>query len=238
MESADGNAAYTHLVTLTFDDGFTRSSGKTAEIFERFGLSASLNVIARGHLDEPDEGWHNRWPKGDFTLWNELRARGHEIMPHGYEHANKAERPFEESRRLIEACLDAFANELHGFDASRAIFAFPYNASTPELERWLPQVVRAYRTKGDAIMPLPHSGQRQVLCTSFGPEPCDEHLRHAVDELLARSSGWLCYNAHGLDGEGWGPLSSATLERVLERVIGRDGTCVLPVGAALDLGGT
>jgi hypothetical protein len=38
------------------------------------------------------------------------------------------------------------------------------------------------------------------------------------------------------DGEGWGPLSSATLERLLERLVERDDTRVLPVGAALALG--
>jgi hypothetical protein len=224
-----------HVVTLTFDDGFERSSLRTAEIFERFGLSASLNVIAKGHLDEPDERWHNRWPKGDFALWNELQARGHEIMPHGYRHANKAERPFDDAKRLIEACLDVFADELAGFEATRAVFAFPYNASTPELEAWLPQVVRAFRAKGDRIMPLPQPSQHKVLCTSFGPEPCDEQLEREVERLFARPSGWLCYAAHGLDDEGWGPLSAATLERVLERLVERDDTHVLPVGAALDL---
>src|SRR5439155_12919030 len=189
-------------------------------------------------LGEPDEAWHSRWPKGDFGLWNELQARGHEIMPHGYEHANKAERPFDDSKRLIEACLDVFANELDGFDATRAVFAFPYNASTPELEAWLPEVVRAFRTAGDPIMPLPRPGQRKVLCAASGPESCDEQLVGLVDELLARPSGWLCYNAHGLDDEGWGPLSAATLERLLDRLVERDDTRVLPPGAALDLART
>jgi len=224
-----------HLVTLSFDDGFERSSRLTAEIFERFGLSAAINVVARGHLDEPHEAWHTRWRKGDFGLWNELRARGHELMPHGYRHANKAELPFDESKRLIEACLDAFARWLDGFDAARAVFAFPYNASTPELEAWLPRTVRAFRTAGDPIMPLPRPGQTKISCTSFGPGPCDEHLVSLVDELLARPSGWLCYNAHGLDGEGWGPLSAATLERLLERLSERDDVRVVPAGAALDL---
>jgi peptidoglycan/xylan/chitin deacetylase (PgdA/CDA1 family) len=112
-----------HVVTLSFDDGFERSSRRTAEIFERFGLSAAINVVARGHLGEPNESWHSRWRRGDFELWNELRARGHEIMPHGYRHANKAKLPFDESKRLIESCLETFAEELDGFDAARAIFA-------------------------------------------------------------------------------------------------------------------
>lgn len=228
-------AACRHVITLTFDDGFERSSRKTAEIFERFGLAASFNIVARGHLGAPSEGWHNRWPKGDFALWNQLRDRGHEVMPHGYEHANKAELPFDDAKRLIEACLELFANELDGFDARRAVFAFPYNASTPELEAWLPTVVRAFRTGGDPIMPLPRLGQHKLTCTGFGPEPCDEHLERLVDELHARPFGWLCYNAHGLDDEGWGPLSAVTLERLLARLVERDDTRVLPPGAALDL---
>jgi peptidoglycan/xylan/chitin deacetylase (PgdA/CDA1 family) len=226
-----------HVVTLSFDDGFDCSSRKTAEIFERFGLSAAINVVARGHLGEPDEPWHTRWPKGDFGLWNELQARGHEIMPHGLAHVNKANVPLEAGRQLIEACLELFARDLDGFDASRAVFAFPYNASTPELEEWLAGVVRGFRTGGNPIMPLPQPVQSRIACTSFGPGPCDEHLEHAVDELLARPSGWLCYNVHGLDGEGWGPLSTATLERLLDRLVARDHVRVLPALAALDLGG-
>jgi hypothetical protein len=223
-----------HVVTLSFDDGFERSSRKTAEIFERFGLSAAINVVARGHLGEPDESWHTRWPKGDFGLWNELQARGHEIMPHGLAHANKANVPLKVGRRLIETCLEIFARDLDGFDASRAVFAFPYNASTPELEDWLVGVVRGFRTGGEPIMPLPQPGQSRISCTSFGPDPCDEHLERAVDELLARPSGWLCYNVHGLDGEGWGPLSAVTLERLLERLVAC-GVHVLPGRAALAL---
>jgi len=224
-----------HVVTLSFDDGFERSSLQTAEIFERFGLSASINVVATGHLGQPDEAWHSRWRRGDFGLWNELQARGHEVMPHGYRHANKSELPFAEAKRLIEACLEAFASELDGFDATQAVFAFPYNASTPELEAWLPEVVRAFRTAGDPIMPLPQPGQARIGCTSFGPDRCDEHLEQLVGELLACPTGWLCYNAHGLDDEGWGPLSAATLERLLEQLVERNDTRVLPAGAALDL---
>jgi hypothetical protein len=224
-----------HIVTLSFDDGFEHSSRKAAEIFERFGLSAAINVVALGHLGAPDESWHTRWRKGDFELWNELQARGHEIMPHGLEHVNKAQRPFDESRRLIDACLEVFTQGLDGFDATRAVFAFPYNDSTPQLEAWLPRVVRAFRTAGDPIMPLPFRGQHKITCATLGPMPCDEHLDGHVQELLARPSGWLCYNAHGLDGEGWGPLSAKRLEGLLEQLVERDATYVLPAGAALDL---
>jgi peptidoglycan/xylan/chitin deacetylase (PgdA/CDA1 family) len=223
-------------VTLSFDDGFERSSIRTAEIFERHGLVAELNVVATGHLDRSIDAWHERWPKGDFRLWNELKARGHEVMPHGYRHANKAELPFAEAQRLIEECLAVFRAELRGFEASRATFAFPYNRSTPPLEAWLGGRVRAFRTGGDAVMPLPRPQQRRVTCTSFGPARCDDHLLQTVDSFLAGPAGWLCYNLHGLDDEGWGPVGSDTLEELLERLVAA-GVRVLPIAAALDLGG-
>ena len=222
-----------HVVTLSFDDGFARSSLRTAELFERHGLVAELNVIAAAFDGEPDDTWHDRWPKGDFGLWNELAARGHHVMPHGYRHANKSELPLAEAQRLIERCLEIFAAELDGFDASKASFAFPYNRSTPELEEWLSGRVRAFRTGGDGVMPLPAPGQQRVTCMSFGPERCDEHLVRTIDAVLEGPPGWLCYNLHGLDDEGWGPVGSDTLDALLERLVER-GVRVLPITAALD----
>jgi peptidoglycan/xylan/chitin deacetylase (PgdA/CDA1 family) len=223
-----------HVVTLSFDDGFERSSIRTVEIFERYGLVAELNVIAAGDQGKPDEKWHRGWPKGDFGLWNELKARGHHVMPHGLEHANKAEVPVAEAQRLIGACLDVFRAELSGFDASEASFAFPYNRSTAELETWLGTRVRAFRTGGDPVMPLPRPNQQRVTCVSFGPERCDDHLLATIDAFLSGEPGWLCYNLHGLDDEGWGPVASDTLDRLLERLMAQD-VRVLPITSALDL---
>ena len=223
-----------HIVTLSFDDGFEQSSIRTAEIFERHGLVAELNVVAAGHLGQSADRWHTRWPKGDFELWNELKARGHVVMPHGYRHANKTELPLADAQRLIERCLAVFAAELRGFEASQATFAFPYNRSSPALEAWLGGRVRAFRTRGDAVMPLPRPGQQRVTCTGFGPDGCDHHLVQTVDSFLAGPPGWLCYNLHGLDDEGWGPVGSETLDALLGRLAG-DGVRVLPIAAALDL---
>jgi peptidoglycan/xylan/chitin deacetylase (PgdA/CDA1 family) len=218
-----------HIVTLSFDDGFERSSLRTAEIFERHGLLAELNVLA-GESSDP---WHSRWRKGDFRLWNELKARGHYVMPHGYRHENKAELPLQDAQRLIEQCLDVFSAELEGFEPSQASFAFPYNRSTAELEAWLGDCVRAFRTRGDPVMPLPQPEQQRVTCVSFGPESCDEHLVGTIDSFLSGPPGWLCYNLHGLDDEGWGPVRIGTLDRVLEDLVAR-GVPVLPIMAALD----
>jgi hypothetical protein len=52
-----------HFVTLSFDDGFKKSSIRTAEIYEKYKLSACINVIATAHLPDfvlPNE--YHRWP--------------------------------------------------------------------------------------------------------------------------------------------------------------------------------
>ena len=232
------DAKITHFVTLSFDDGFKKSSLHTAEIYEKFGLSACINVIATAHLPGfvlPNE--YHRWPVGDFGLWNELQSRGHEIMPHGFKHVDKSKVSVEAAKDLIQRCLDYFSKELKDFEPQKAVFNFPFNASTKAIEQWLPNAVLAFRTGGPAINPLPHRGQQKLTCTSYGPDGIDEHLTGEIDKLLARPSGWLIYNTHGLDDEGWGPLRAKTLEKLLERLTAIPTVAVVPAGQALAAAG-
>ena len=139
----------THIISLSFDDGFRKSSVRTAEIYEKSKLSACLNVIASAHkkqFDLPNE--YHAWEVGDFELWNELQSRGHEIMPHSYRHANLTQMPIEEARQLILLCFDIFFKELNDFKQEECIFNFPFNASNTGLEELLRPMVRAVRTGG------------------------------------------------------------------------------------------
>jgi peptidoglycan/xylan/chitin deacetylase (PgdA/CDA1 family) len=223
-----------HIITLAFDDGFKKSSLKTADIFEKYKLSASINVIATGHLKDfvvPDK--YQTTEKGDFVLWNELQSRGHEIQPHGYKHANKSELPLSEAQKLVEMCFEYFSKNLKAFKPEKSVFNMPYNSSTPELEAWLGTKVLAYRTGGPGINALPQKGQQKLTCTAFGPGNCEAHLDEQIKSLLAQPSGWLIYNLHGLDGEGWGPVTSVYLERLLERLVRNKDVSVLPIASAL-----
>ena len=174
-----------HIVTLSFDDGFKKSSIKTAEIYEKHKLSACINVVASAHMKDFIPPDYPTVPRGDFGLWNELQARGHEIMPHSYKHANLQQLPLSESKDLIRRCLDVFSKELKDFDPKKAVYNFAYNASTPELEEWLATQVRAFRTGGGAINPLPHKGQVKLTCTSFGPGNCEAAIDSEIEKLLA-----------------------------------------------------
>jgi len=224
-----------HIITLSFDDGFEKSNLKIAEIYEKFDLSACFNVIALGHDPDfiPPDPYHKDYPKGDFVLWNELRDRGHEIMPHGLLHHNLAKIPFEDARNSITRCLEIFSEELDGFKPEESIYNFVYNASTSKIEAWLPHLVKAYRTGGGAINPLPYTGQVKLTTTGHGPGNCEHHLDTVIEKLLAQSEGWLIYNTHGLDDEGWGPIRSSYLEALLDRLAAIETVHILPAYQAL-----
>jgi hypothetical protein len=131
-------------------------------------------------------------------------------------------------------CIDVFSKELKGFDPRKSIFNFPFNASTPELEEWLPTVVKAFRTGGPGINSVPAKGQHKLTCTSHGPDNIDQHLNSEVEKLLALPSGWLIYNTHGIDKEGWGPVSAVFLDKLLERLVGIKTVEIIPAGTALN----
>lgn len=223
-----------HFITFSFDDGFKKSSLQTAAIFEKYHLSACINVIATAHLPDfvlPNE--YHAWPVGDFGLWNELQARGHEIMMHGYKHKNKTTVSVAEGKELILRCIDYFSKHLAGFDPKRSVFNFPHNASTPELEEWLPSIVSAFRTAGPAINPLPHKEQVKLTCTGYGPGNTEKHLDVEIERLLRQPEGWLIYNVHGLDDEGWGPMNAEYLDRLLKSLTAIKTVKIVPAAKAL-----
>jgi peptidoglycan/xylan/chitin deacetylase (PgdA/CDA1 family) len=225
-----------HIITLSFDDGFRKSSIETARLYEKYGLSACINIIATADdpaFELPNE--YHAWPAGDFDLWNELKSRGHEIMPHTYKHADLAKIPFDEATGLMSKCFDVFLEKLEGFRKEDCIYNFAFNSSTPELEEWLSARVRAFRTGGGGRNPLPHTGQQKLTCTGGGPENIDAQLERTINEFLDGPPGWLIYNTHGLDDEGWGPLSSSYLDELLDRMQSHETAEMLSVTQALDL---
>ena len=225
-----------HIITLSFDDGFDKSSIETARVYEKYGLSASINVIASAHMDQfelPNE--YHAWPAGDFSLWNDMKSRGHEIMPHSYKHVDLAQIPLSEATGRITRCVAVFMEELDGFNARDSVYNFAHNSSTPEIEQWLESRVRALRTGGGAVNPLPYKGQFRLTCTTGGPENIDTHLEQTINEFLEGPSGWLIYNTHGLDDEGWGPVSSSYLDELLDRLSESETAKVMSVTQALDL---
>ncbi|MCX5658784.1 MAG: hypothetical protein NTW19_03570 [Planctomycetota bacterium] len=227
-----------HLVSLTFDDGFRKSSELTATIFESFGQRASINPVAWAHEPDfvtPEPTW-GKHMCGDWAMWRGLAARGHEVMPHGLVHINKASIRFADAANLIARNIAIFETEMPGFDRTQSIYNFPYNATTPEIEAWLPTVIGGFRGGHiqHGINPLPTAETRVVRTCGHGPTGTEQGMESCIEELFKRPEGWLVYNLHGLDGEGWGEISSDYLRRTLDRLLKRPGTRLSPVAAALN----
>ena len=234
-----GDPAKTHILTLSFDDGFKKSFYRIAEIHESYGLKACFNVIASGHL--PGFRGAGDWIRpellGNFDDWNALKSRGHELMPHSWEHLKLTEIPLAQAQANIDKCLDYFARYLEGYRDEDAVYNFAYNASTPELDAFVLQRVAAVRTGGWLVLQdtwvnlIPTApGPLQLGCWSRGPELCDAYVEEAVNAFLASPGGWLILNLHGLDAEGWGPVSTPYLDGLLKRLVEVDFLDVLPAG--------
>lgn len=235
--SSSAQPEKTHILTLSCDDGFKKSFFKIADIYEEFGLSACLNIIASGHLpsfQKVDE-WILPELMGNFDDWNILHERGHEIMPHSWQHLNLANQPLEEAKELIVRCVDYFEEHLEGFDASEAVFNFPFNSSTPELEQFTLTKVRALRSNGEtAWNPIPTTPKPfRIGCRSMGPDNIDHWVERQVNDFLKTDGGWLVLNVHGLDDEGWGPMSTSFLENLIARLVQIEKLEILPSGKVL-----
>ena len=139
----------------------------------------------------------------------------------------------EDAQKLILKSLDYFSENLENFDPLKSIFNFPFNSSTEELEKWIADKVMAFRTAGSAVNRLPHKKQKKLTCISAGPDNIDSYIEDQVQKFLSGPNGWFIFNAHGLDGEGWGPMSSNYLDELLDRLLAMEHVSILPVGHAL-----
>ncbi len=81
--------------------------------------------------------------------------------------------------------------------------------------------------------PFPDRKLRILDCESYGPENIDERLDDRIQTFLASPGGWFVFNTHGLDGEGWGPMSSGYLDKLLARLSKLPWLEILPAGQAL-----
>lgn len=229
----------THLLSLSFDDGFKKSFYRIAEIHENYGLKACLNVIATGHLKSftTEMEWIPQKLLGDFNDWNKLKERGHEIMPHTWEHLRLTDIPIEKAKNNIEKCLNYFEENLNGYTSKGAVYNFAYNASNTELEDFALSKVSAIRTGGwlvlnnEMVNPIPvKESPLRLGCYGHGPDFCDDYVEKEINTFLSGEGGWLILNLHGLDNEGWGPVRSRYLDGLLKRLVNIDYLAVLPTG--------
>lgn len=156
-------------------------------------------------------------------------------MPHSWDHTNLTQIPLEHAKMDVVKCLDYFEKHLEGFKTSDSIYNFAFNASTPELEEFVLTKVKAIRTNGtSAVNLIPTSSKpMRVGCKSYGPDNADHWVEQQVNDFIKSEGGWMVLNLHGLNEEGWGPISSTYLDDLLKRMMKLDFLEVRPAAEVM-----
>lgn len=220
------------VVSLCFDDGFLATAGTVRRIFEARGLRASFCVLAAPQ--EVRDALIASRPLGDWAFWREAAAAGHEVAPHGWAHERLARTPLAKACASLDRTLEVFARELPGFEARKAVFHLAHLAAPePVVEHLRGRVLGVRRAVGrDALNALHgRATGADIDCVTYG-EAVDERLLARLDRFVREETGWLVLVLHGVDGEGWGPVRSETLELALDRLMAA-GVRVAPTGKVL-----
>jgi peptidoglycan/xylan/chitin deacetylase (PgdA/CDA1 family) len=202
-------------VSFCFDDGFAATAGKVRALFEARDLAATFCVLAAP--EETADPFIRAAPIADWSFWREAAAAGHEVEPHGWAHERLVDLSPDEAMAGFERTFEVFGRELPGFDPPDHVFHFAYlTAPAAIVAELAPRVLGVRRALGGDG--LNTEVTPAVDCTTFG-DGADERLTARLDRFLAAEDGWLVLVLHGLDGEGWGPVRSATLAGELDRLL-------------------
>ena len=206
-------------ISICFDDGFRASADKVQRIFAQRGQSACFCVLTAPELAE--DPFIRAAPIADWAYWREAIAAGHEVAPHGYAHEYFGKLSFAAACDSVQRSLDSFQQELPDFDSRRSVYHLAYLAAPVPVVQWIGE-----RTLG-ARMALGRSGRNDLAtwspgqpidCITFAPPDADEVARQRIERFIKEEDGWLVLVFHGLDGEGWGTLTSYAWLRMLDDI--------------------
>jgi peptidoglycan/xylan/chitin deacetylase (PgdA/CDA1 family) len=213
------SAVVNKAISFCFDDGFRASADKIQRLFAQRGRSACFCALAAPEL--ADDPFIRAAPIADWAYWREAVAAGHEVAPHGYSHEYLGKLSFAAACDSVQRTLDVFQQELPGFDANHSLFHLAYLSAPAEVVQWI-----GARTLG-ARMALGAAGRNDLTawkpgkpidCTTFAPPDADAVALQRIERFIQDEGGWLVLVFHGLDGEGWGTVSSDALTRMLDHV--------------------
>ncbi|WP_077034372.1 polysaccharide deacetylase family protein [Pelomonas sp. KK5] len=218
-------------VSFCFDDGFRRSAETVCQVFEQRGLKACFAILADpGHALDP---FVRGADLGDWAFWRQVMAAGHELGSHGLMHERYDELGIEAARASVLRALAAMEARLPGFRRRDAVFHVPYLSAPDELVRWLGEDQSLAVRLGPAAAGFNRWSELRrgavINCVCFGPEGVGESLAARLQQFSQQAEdGWLVLVLHGVDGEGWGPVTRAQLERLLDDALAAGITVATP----------
>ncbi|HJV84104.1 MAG TPA: polysaccharide deacetylase family protein [Noviherbaspirillum sp.] len=186
----------TAAASYTFDDGYP-SSATIARIFEEHGVRATFYIVA------------NTADYAGWSLWKDLAAKGHEIGNHSMTHRVDMSDPTVSDQTLNTEIKDSRSVIAQNTGIFPRTFAFPWHAYTPHAMSIAEQ--NHYFVRKVAIDDPTY---RWVFFDQDHTPTLAEALKNANDTLseVVSIGGWMVAGGHGVDGDGWSPVTSQFLE--------------------------
>lgn len=205
------------IISFCFDDGYAASCEAIAKMFEARGLAASFCVVTdpAGSVDP----FIKAGRIGDFGLWRDLAARGHEVMPHGNRHIHLGQVDDQAARDEVSMAVELFAEGMGIQTPESLIYHCAYNHLPQSMLAFMAERFIGVRAGQGNIgrNDLAWGAEALVFDAAF-PMPPDigASARHYVCDLIEGSPAWLALCFHGLEPEGWGPIASDNLADLLD----------------------
>lgn len=203
-------------LTFTFDDGYILGARKIDKILHPYKATFYLVTgwVRPNNLAIRDE-YNIGADHGNVEDWKELVKKGHDIGSHSVSHT----RPDDFSGDA-EALKKEFAESL---EFIKKIHPGPYSLSFPynramEIDALYDSVRLGYA--GCIYNRLESVDLHRI--TSWSPWPgsmWEKRIFWKIGRLPGRS--WLVLNLHSVDGEGWHPWTSASLQKLKDYVLAR-----------------
>lgn len=181
--------------SYTFDDGLM-SAFRVADIFTARQLHASFYINPGLVHDE-----------AEWQRWRDVAAHGHEIGNHSMWHVKLVDASLPESKLKFQI-LDAQALIAQKTGTRPLIFVFPYDAYDDRSMQMVMSTHIATRLPGFRTDPTYKIAD---FASSLTIGQANDTLQDVVN-----MGGWMVAAGHGIDGNGYSPISSAMLEQHLD----------------------
>jgi peptidoglycan/xylan/chitin deacetylase (PgdA/CDA1 family) len=224
------------LVSITFDDGFRSAAEAATPILERFCYAATFYLVTGWVKPERariSEAYNVGRCHGDWPFWQNVSLRGHEIGSHGFSHMNArgkvaAVAPWLLTRDIRRSFEDIRRQVPH----DEYTISMPWNASSAISQRAASAYFSGCVAGDSAVRYNNLSDLDRYSVQAWAPESshAQEDYRIAIEGIPDR--GWLVFQFHSFDQEGWEPITTSHLAWMCE-LLKRSDVCVTTVRDAL-----
>lgn len=230
--------SYRRVVSFTFDDGLQKSTEQVCKILSSYGFLATFYVVT---------GWVNGRRKpdgrdrfnlgrshGDWHFWKRVAVAGHEVGSHGFAHLNVGGRkarylPWSAPLDLLRSQRDLRQKIGEG----RYTVGMPFNQSSWLSDLAVRKLFLGCRLGESEIVVNKLDRMDIFRLACWVPRSSTPLSEYKAALEMTDPGSWLILQFHGVDDEGWEPVSSRMFSDICELIASTGEVDVMPVGDVL-----